>query len=185
MGNQPTTICCADTTGCQRVELASTSSYENGQNSTRGKPRLLRRVIDTFRPSPRAQPTSGFFKGKFASSTMAMETVATGHGTAHTRPASNFNHNTHSNNKPYQPRHDMHRGNQDISSSRQPPPHSQVRSLSSMSTQSEIGGERYDREARSDMLSRRSSYCSAREGVEEAREQLEPEGDRLSKPPNE
>ena len=158
MGNQPTTICCADTTG--RVDIASTSSYEN-----RGKPRLLRRVIDTFRPVPKGQPTSGFFKGKFASSTMEMETTTPGAPQARSGSI-----------KMQQTLH-----NQD---SRQPPPDAHLRSLSSMSTQSEVGGERY-KEARSDMLSRRSSYCSAREGVEDEREQLEPEGDRIAKPQNE
>lgn len=50
----------------------------------------------------------------------------------------------------------------------------QLRSMSSMSTQSEVG-ERV-REARSECVTRRTSYCGGREDVEEEREQLEPEG---------
>lgn len=50
----------------------------------------------------------------------------------------------------------------------------QLRSLSSMSTQSEVG-ER-TREARSECVTRRTITSSAREGVEEERERLDTEG---------
>ena len=153
MGNQQT-MCCADTTGCQRVELATTSSFDHANGNPRGRPRLLRRVLDTFRPSPkRDQQKSVLFKGKFASSSMEMNPVASAamKDTAH--------HEIDSS---------AHKARQVSSRTTG----HQLRTLSSMSTQSEMGV----REARCDNLTRRASYCSAREGVETERERLEPEG---------
>jgi hypothetical protein len=168
MGNQHT-MCCADTTGCQKVELSTTSSFEH---SSRGKPRLLRRVIDTFRPSPkREQQKSVSFKGKFASSTMEMNPILDAEKDTIQELGSAYKaRNRQESVSQLSSSHQSSSSRQNLNRSS----HHQLRSLSSMSTQSEMG----DRvtEARSDKLTRRASYCSAREDIEDERERLEPEG---------
>jgi hypothetical protein len=163
-------MCCADTTGCQRVDLEAMSSFEH---SHRGKPRLLRRVIDTFRPSPRRdQQKSVSFKGKFASSTMEMKPTTAAENDTLQELGSAYR--PRARQEPLSPLSSSHQSSPPQQSLNRPN-HHQLRTLSSMSTHSEMG----DRitEARSDkQLTRRTSYCSAREDVEDERERLEPEG---------
>ena len=163
MGNQQT-ICCADTTG--RLELDS-SSDDLSHSAARGKPRLLRRFIDTIRPAGRRdqvgpqQPPSSFFRGKFASSNLEMEMEVDPSAamveTRKTSQATTFG------------------WDDSVQSPPGPPPQQQLRSMSSMSSTNSGFGERA-REGRSDRLTRRTSYCSDREGIEDERERLEPEG---------
>lgn len=172
MGNQQT-MCCADTTG--RMELESVSSADGypQNNGARGKPRMLKRFLDTIRPvngrrdqvGPQQQPVNNsFFKGKFASSTMQLEMemetdpsmpavetrkprVTIGLDAAATAAA------------PAKPEEVAQRHRL------------QLRSMSSMSS---VG----DNETRSDRcLTRRTSACSGREGCEDERERMEPESD--------
>lgn len=169
MGNQQT-ICCADTTGRMDLELASSSG--DLSHTGRGKPRLLRRFIDTIRPVGRRdqvgphhhqqQQMPGFFKGKFASPTMEIEVDPS-------MPAN-------VDNRQSLPKRNSisAAGWDNAAQGPPPPPQEQLRSLSSMSTSSGFG-ERA-RETRSDRFTRRASYCSDREGCEDERERLEPEG---------
>jgi hypothetical protein len=168
MGNQQT-MCCADTTGCHRVDLAATASFEHAH---RAKPRLFRRVIDSFRPSPRReQQKSVFFKGKFASSTMELNPTIDAENDTPQELTTAYRQRARQESP------SLLSSSHQSSSSRQNlnrPTQHQLRTLSSMSTHSEMG-ERA-REARSDRLTRRTSHCSAREDIEDERERLEPEG---------
>jgi len=169
------------------VELVPTSSFEGGQQA-RGKTRLLRRVVEAFRQTPRRdqvgyhQPSS-FFKRKFASSNMEVDPFMMVDNILSS--AEKFDENKQKGGrvkKMYAANGgDAHPSDlsQAIPSTQHvdiaPIPQSQLRSLSSISAQSEFG-ERA-REARSEhQVTRRTSYCSDREGIEEEREPLEPKG---------
>lgn len=169
MGNNPT-MCCADHTGCERVDMLHSSSFEA---HNKGKQRLLRRVIETLRPS---RPPSKFFKDKFASSNLEIKPVVG------KKVANDTNEDQTEGSKRMD---SLYRDETPADSQSQylpatyamssdpPLPERQVRTFSSMSTFSEID----DRDTRSERVTRRTSFCSSREGVEEEeRRQLEPEG---------
>jgi hypothetical protein len=163
MGNQQA-MCCSDHTGFHRSDIAATSSFDMPAHGG-GKPRFLRRVMDTLRPSSRHHMTqpSKFIKEKFASSNLEMkplidDKVSRSSGAEYDHKAPNASYRLAASQVP----------------SGVPPPQHQLRTFSSISTQSELG-ERM-REARSECVTRRASYCSAREDIEDDREPLEPEG---------
>lgn len=126
---------------------------------------MLRKVLDAFHPSPRRDQVAptGFIKDKLASPKMEiveLDPVLESHG-----------------QEEKQTRHVLESQASlltagSISRSQVSPNTSrgqyQLRSLSSMSAHSEIGDR--VREARSECVTRRTSYCSAREGIEDRRD---------------
>lgn len=171
-------MCCADHTGYDHGDLSPSSSFECLHN--RGKQRFLRRLVETLRPSKQA---SRFLKDRFASSNLEIRPVIS------KKVANDPTIVKGASAKPPAKMHSLCRDEEPADShdrtylpvtyamNSAPPsshqvPHPHVASFSSMSLNSEFD----ERDTRSERVTRRVSYCSDREGIEEERQPLEPEG---------
>lgn len=172
MGNNPT-ICCADNTGCERMELEPGYSFDADNKPVRQ--RLLRRVVETLRP---VRQPGKFLKEKFASSNFEIKPMIS-------KKVANDPHsrspNIHHRSAQDLPHNEGFIGLEDSCSylprtlamnMPTPPSNPQLRSFSSLSTQSEFGDR--GRETRCERVTRRTSYCSDREGIEDERHTFEP-----------